>query len=166
MNALQKIETSSPSEMRYNKLLERVGTTMTCDVNLVKLLSYVLLFLCDFEEDLEDQQDVVSCQETMIRMLQRYIFGKYPRRMASHLFSKVLHCVTDLQELTWIKKQRQMATDTNQLIEEQVMPTTANKPKNQQQTPQRRQESDEVRNGDQNDDHEDNEQSSERPEIE
>lgn len=161
MNALQKIEHSSPSEMRYNKLLERVGTTMTVDVNLIKLLSYVLLFLCDFEEELEDQGDVVQCQETMIRMLQRYIFGKYPRRVAAHLFSKVLHCVTDLQELTWIKKQRQMATDTNHLIEEQVMPTAANKPKNQPQLPADRLPSagaEGTQNGDQNDDHEDNEQ--------
>ena len=130
MNALQKIEVSSPAELRYNKLMERVGSTMTFDVNLVKLLSYVLLFLCDFEDSLEDQADVVSCQETMIRMLQRYVFGKYPRKMAVNLFSKVLSCVTDLQELTWIKKQRALATDTNRLVEEKVMPTMANRPKN------------------------------------
>ena len=44
------------------------------------------------------------------------------------MFGKVLHCVTDLQELTWIKKQRKMATDTDQIVEEKVMPTNANRP--------------------------------------
>ena len=113
----------------FLKLLERVGSAVTCDVNLVKLLSYVLIFLCDFDENLEDHEDVIACQKTMISMLQRYVFGKYPRRFAEKMFGKVLHCVTDLQELTWIKKQRKMATDTDQIVEEKVMPTNANRPK-------------------------------------
>ena len=100
---------------RFAKLQERIGTVMTGDVTLAKLLSYVLLFLCDFPENLEDQDSVFACQETMIRMLQRYIFGRYPRKFAVQLFSKILNCVGDLQELTWIKKQRQMMSAPSEL---------------------------------------------------
>ena len=65
-----------------------------------------------------DQNEATSCQETIIRMLQRYVFGKYPRNYAIHLFAKVLHCISDLQELTAIKKQRQMSADPKKLVEQ------------------------------------------------
>jgi len=86
----------------------------------------------------------------MIRMLQRYIYAKYPREIAVQIFAKILNCVVDLQELTWIKKQRAMAADTRSLVntaerqsaaehhhqnqnnsaeEENILLTDANKPK-------------------------------------
>ena len=85
----------------------------------------------------------------MIRMLQRYIYAKYPREIAVQIFAKILNCVVDLQELTWIKKQRAMAADTRNLVnterqsdaehhhqnqnnsaeEENTLLTDANKPK-------------------------------------
>jgi len=37
----------------------------------------------------------------MIGMMQRYIYAQYPRQIAVQLFSGILHCVADLQELTW-----------------------------------------------------------------
>ena len=52
-------------------------------------------------------------------MLQRYVFGKYPRNYAINLFSKVLHCVSDLQELCTIQKQRQMTAQSKMLMEKQ-----------------------------------------------
>ena len=51
MNSLQKIEASSPTEQRYLQLLERVGGTMAVDVNIVKILSYILIFLSEFVDD-------------------------------------------------------------------------------------------------------------------
>ena len=112
-------------------MLERIGSTMTSDLTLVKLLSYILLFLCDFNEPIDEQEQITSCQETMIRMLQRYVFNTYPRKCAVMLYSKVLNCIGDLQELTWIKKKRQMAANSANLMEnEDVLPTDANKPKN------------------------------------
>ena len=51
MNSLQKIEASSPTEQRYLQLLERVGGTMAIDVNIVKILSYILIFLSEFVDD-------------------------------------------------------------------------------------------------------------------
>ena len=77
----------------------------------------------------------------MIRMLQRYIYAKYPREIAVQIFAKILNCVVDLQELTWIKKQRAMAADTRSLVnteqqhqnqnnsEEKTLLTDANRPK-------------------------------------
>ena len=50
MNGLQKIEASSASEQRYLQLLERVGNTMTLDANALKMLSYILIFLTEFED--------------------------------------------------------------------------------------------------------------------
>ena len=78
-----------------------------------------MLFSTDFAEEGVDQNEIVNSQETMIRMLQRYVFGKYPRNYAIHLFAKVLNCVSDLQELCTIKKQRQMVADPNQLMEDE-----------------------------------------------
>ncbi len=48
-NSLQKVDNSAV-ESRYNTLLQRVGTTVSFDPDLVKMLSYVLLFSIDFTE--------------------------------------------------------------------------------------------------------------------
>ena len=57
MNSLQKIEASSPTEQRYLQLLERVGGTMAIDVNIVKILSYILIFLSEFVDDEFEEQN-------------------------------------------------------------------------------------------------------------
>ena len=81
---------------------------------MVTLLSYILLFSNDFSDSTLERNEITNCQETMIRMLQRYIFGKYPQNLAINLFAKVLNCVSDLQELCTIKKQ--FNTFANRLI--------------------------------------------------
>lgn len=143
MNGIQKIVNGSDSENRYNKLMERVGSSISFDINLSKILTYCLLFMSEFHDDIEDRSEVQAVQETMIRMLQRYIYAKYPREMAVQIFAKILNCVVDLQELTWIKKQRAMAADTRSLVnteqqqqhqnqnnsEEKTLLTDANRPK-------------------------------------
>jgi len=149
MNGIQKIVSGSDSENRYNKLMERVGSSISFDINLSKILTYCLLFMSEFPDDIEDRSEVQAVQETMIRMLQRYIYAKYPREIAVQIFAKILNCVVDLQELTWIKKQRAMAADTRSLVnterqsdaehhhqnqnnsaeEENTLLTDANKPK-------------------------------------
>ena len=53
----------------------------------------------------------------MINMLRRYVFGKFVKKYAVHLFAKVLNCVIDLKELNMIKKQRQLAIDLKKLDE-------------------------------------------------
>jgi len=127
VNSLQIINQATPTERRYSKLLERVGTTVSSDVNMVTLLSYILLFSNDFSDSTMERNEITNCQETMIRMLQRYIFGKYPQNLAINLFAKVLNCVSDLQELCTIKKQRQMSVDPKKLmIVEQEKLSTGN----------------------------------------
>lgn len=129
-NSLQKVENSQIEE-RYNCLLERVGATVSFDADLVKMLSYILLFSVNFpDKDPNVWGEVEHIQEVMIGMMQRYLFAQYPKQIAIKLFSGLLHCVADLQELTWIKKQRQLASQaTAQIEEEEVLLTEANKPK-------------------------------------
>ena len=71
----------------------------TNQLGMVTLLSYILLFSNDFSNSTLERNEITNCQETMIRMLQRYIFGKYPQNLAINLFAKVLNCASDLQEL-------------------------------------------------------------------
>ena len=65
----------------------------------------------------------------MISMMRRYIFAQYAHPVAVKLFSGLLHCIADLQELTWIKKQRQMAATAQLAAEDTELLTDANKPK-------------------------------------
>ena len=102
-----------------NKQIFSLYSFFSVDENLITLLSYILLFSTDFAEEGVDQNEIVNSQETMIRMLQRYVFGKYPRNYAINLFAKVLNCVSDLQELCTIKKQRIMVADPKKLMEEE-----------------------------------------------
>merc|ERR1712062_468298 len=76
MNGIQKIVSGSDSENRYNKLMERVGSSISFDINLSKILTYCLLFMSEFPDDIEDRSEVQAVQETMIRMLQRYIYAE------------------------------------------------------------------------------------------
>jgi hypothetical protein len=46
---------------------------------------------------------VEGTQDSMISMMRRYIFAQYPHSMAVKLFSGLLHCIADLQELTWCR---------------------------------------------------------------
>lgn len=129
MNSLQKIDLRSPDEQSYQRLLERVSSTVTFDTNLSKLLTYVLLFMSDFNsEDVEaEMATITSTQETMITMLQRYIYATYPKELAVILFSRVISCIGYLQDLTLIKKKRELAT--NNFIQDQIFEADAdNKP--------------------------------------
>ena len=52
-SSLQKIVSGSDSENRYNKLMERVGSSISFDINLSKILTYCLLFMSEFPDDIE-----------------------------------------------------------------------------------------------------------------
>jgi hypothetical protein len=109
-NTLQKMG-SHQSEQRYNELLEHVGITVSFDIDLVKILSYILLFSYNGEEaDSEEWKEVQGIHGQMLGMMKRYIRAKYPEQTSDSLYSEVLQCISDLQELTWIKKQRQLAS--------------------------------------------------------
>jgi len=60
----------------------------------------------------------------MITMMRRYIYGQYPRQIAIKFFSGLLHCIADLNEITFIKKQRQLAGPAATMAKEKVMRET------------------------------------------
>lgn len=117
-NSLQKVG-NTESEKRYNELLEHVGVTVSFDMTLVKILSYILLFSvhCD-NKGHQEWQEVENLHELMIGMMQRYISAKYPQPTSSKIFSGVLKCIAELHELTWIKKQRQLASHASAKVSE------------------------------------------------
>ena len=60
----------------------------------------------------------------MISMMRRYIFAQYAHPVAVKLFSGLLHCIADLQELTWIKKQRQLAAPASHIANDNQLHST------------------------------------------
>ena len=105
---------ASNLESRYDKLQARIGTTLAFNANLVKLLTFVILFSDDgIGQDPNVNPSEVSrirnIQNNMIRMLNRYLFAKYPYSVAETLSKGILCCVGDLREMIWIKKQRALA---------------------------------------------------------
>ena len=108
-NSIQKIDESSETESRYDRLLARVGSTVSLMPEVVKLFSYIVLFSSDFTA-VESRAQVDSIQEMLINMLKRFLYSQYPREVAVKLFANILHCIGDLRELTHIKKQRAMAS--------------------------------------------------------
>ena len=67
----------------------------------------------DERMDVSGTRYAEDAQESLIGMLQRYLFATYPHEMANTLFSGMMSCVRDLRELCWIKKQRRLAQATN-----------------------------------------------------
>ena len=101
-------------EARYDKLQARIGTTLAFNANLVKLLTFVILFSDDGIEkdptvDPLEANRVKNVQDNMIRMMHRYLYAKYPYGVAETLSKGIMCCVGDLREMIWIKKQRALA---------------------------------------------------------
>jgi len=126
-NSLQKVG-NDETEMRYNELLEKVGVSVSFDIDLVKILSYILLFTVNPEDtDFPELKEVVHLREQMIAMMQRYILAKYQVETSSKLFSGVLRCISYLQELTWIKKQRALASHSSSKVNLDYVTSNAQK---------------------------------------
>lgn len=69
----------------------------------------------------------------MISMMRRYIFAQYAHPVAVKLFSGLLHCIADLQELTWIKKQRQLAAPASHIANDKIIQDQKPAPANTRQ---------------------------------
>ena len=111
-NTIQEKVDSTVEEQRYDQLLSRVGSTVAFNANLVKILTYILLFSGDIRDPRVDRaakRATEMVQEGLILMLQRYLSATYPPEMATSLFGSMMNCIADLRELTWIKKQRRLA---------------------------------------------------------
>lgn len=114
-NSLQKIDSGNESETRYNRLLSRVGSTMSKKHEFVRLMTYVILFapdLCDLNS--QERKEVESIQYMYINMLKRFVFSQFRRDVAVSIFSNLLSTIADLNELTIIKRQRMLAAPAQQ----------------------------------------------------
>ena len=111
-NTIQKTADQTAEEIRYDLLLSRTGNAVAFNQNLIKILSYVLIFCSDFrDEDMDsvDRACVEKAQEKVILMVQRYVFATYPEAMATTVFTGMMECLTNLRELCFIKSKRQSA---------------------------------------------------------
>ena len=119
-NTVQKTPDQTASEKRYDFLLSRIGKAVAFNQNLIKMLSYILIFCSDFHDediDLDEKTNVGKAQEKLIIMVQRYIFATYPDEMAGVVFAGLMECLGNLRELVFIKNKRKKAqtptTDSN-----------------------------------------------------
>jgi len=102
-NSIQAVANPA-TEMRYNQLQTKVAELVTDDI-IVILITYIILFSVDFC-NLMDRRRVEQTQERYIRMLQRYIYSKAPRRIACTILANTLYGVTWVREMADIKKSR------------------------------------------------------------
>lgn len=108
-NTIQKTAEESATEHRYDSLLSRIGAAVTFNQNLVKILSYILIFCSDFSDDeidVSDRTNIEKAQEKLIAIAQRYVYATYPEDMASPVFSNLMECLGNLRELCFIKSKR------------------------------------------------------------
>jgi len=102
-NSIQAVANPA-TETRYNFLQTKVADIITDDITTI-LVTYIILFSVDFCP-LLDRRRVERTQDVYIRMLERYIYSKVPRRVACGILAKTLSAVTCLREMADIKKSR------------------------------------------------------------
>lgn len=102
-NSIQAVANPA-TESRYNFLQTKVADIITDDITTI-LVTYIILFSVDFCP-LLDRRRVERTQDVYIRMLERYIYSKTPRRVACGILAKTLSAVTCLREMADIKKSR------------------------------------------------------------
>ena len=108
-NTIQEINENAEGEKRYELLLSRVGEIFAFDEVLLTLLSYVLLFCSDFDDEVVDikiRQSIQTAQQRLIVILQRYVYAMYPETKTDKVIKNVLNCLGDLRELCSIKQKR------------------------------------------------------------
>merc|ERR1711990_930649 len=96
-NSIQAV--ANPAvETRYGTLQSRVAQLLCGDDVVTVLTTYIILFSVDFCS-LIDRRRVEQTQERFLRMLQRYIYSKIPRKIARVKLAQTLEMVTCLREM-------------------------------------------------------------------
>ena len=89
--------------LERHKLLEtRVGQRLCLNSLMMSLLSYILLFSTDVDGQKANSNQwsrIEKTQETLVLILQRYIYATCPTNMAYLQFSKIMESLIDLREL-------------------------------------------------------------------
>jgi len=111
-NNSQKVTDKSNDAMegKYHHFLTRIGAAVSFNPNLVKLLSYLILF-CTVSED--NEIDIIGtslikkAQDHLIHITQKYVFSTYPGTMASSVFEEMMKCIGLLKKLCSLQNQRE-----------------------------------------------------------
>lgn len=100
------------AEERHQLLESRVKTKVGFDYSLVVLISYVLLFSGDhlWEEkvSLMERRKIEKTQETMVSMVQMYLYAKHPKDVATVIFRKSMESLIELREVCDIMNKLQI----------------------------------------------------------
>jgi len=105
-NSIQAV--ANPAvESRYGTLQSRVAELLCGDDVVTVLTTYIILFSVDFCSII-DRRRVEQTQDRFLRMLQRYIYSKIPRKIARVKLAQTLEMVTCLREMADIKKMRKI----------------------------------------------------------
>ena len=110
-NPLQKLDEDKTLETRYDILQSRVGRTVCIDPDFVKILTFVILFSSDFASLNErDRREVEQTQEMLYTILRRLTFSKFSYEVALGIYASIITSISDLREMSHIKRQRSLAT--------------------------------------------------------
>lgn len=105
-NSIQAV--ANPAvESRYGTLQSKVAELLCGDDVVTVLTTYIILFSVDFCSII-DRRRVEQTQDRFLRMLQRYIYSKIPRKIARVKLAQTLEMVTCLREMADIKKMRKI----------------------------------------------------------
>ena len=111
-NTIQDRKDNPAAERRHDLLQSRIGAAVGFNQNLMKILSYVLIFCSDFSDEMISEVEINNIQKAqkgLILFLQRYVYATYPQTMATTVYEGVMECVGNLTEMRSIITQRQLA---------------------------------------------------------
>lgn len=100
------------SKENYYQILSRVGSAVSFNLNLVKLLTYLVLFctgLGDTELDVLGGSLIKKAQDRLIHITQKYVFSTYPETMAGSVFDGMMKCIELLKQIRLMKNQDERA---------------------------------------------------------
>ena len=92
--------------LERHKLLEtRVGERLNLTPLMMSLISYILLFSTDIDEHKVHSSEwrrIEKAQETLVLILQRYIYAHFSTDIAYLKFSRIMESLVDIRELCTI----------------------------------------------------------------
>merc|ERR1712001_98402 len=88
---------------RHRMLETRVGDKMGPNQRIVSLISYAVLFSSDIDDQNlhpNERRQIEKAQETLVSILQRYVYATCPRDIANLRFSRIMESIVDLREMS------------------------------------------------------------------
>ena len=112
-NIIQDRTENPAAERRHDLLQSLVGDYVGFNQNLIKILSYVLIFCGDYKCDETklsevEIKNIKKVQDGLIVFLTRYVYATYPQTMAKTVDERLMECVRNLREIVFITKKRRV----------------------------------------------------------